>query len=177
MSDRAGGGLLFRLTERDTSILHALLGWRSDRLNRAMRLITRFGDPASVIGFSLGLILAGSPRVRQTGFVAAFALAFSHLLVQILKRSISRPRPRLPVGVASLINAPDRFSFPSGHAAAALSVTLAVMPLMGFPAGTLLVGGGMLVGISRCYLGVHYPGDVIAGWLLAVVGVFSSALL
>jgi undecaprenyl-diphosphatase len=171
MIDRSSDGLLFRLSQRDASILHALIGRRRPALDQAMRLITHLGDPAAVIGFGLTLRLAGSGSIRHAGFVALFALTFSHLLVQLLKRTISRPRPQLPVGVASLIQAPDRFSFPSGHAAAALSVTLAVAPLLGLTFGLLVVGLGLLVGISRCYLGVHYPGDVLAGWVLAVFGV------
>ncbi|MBW3554497.1 MAG: hypothetical protein KY466_13355 [Gemmatimonadetes bacterium] len=42
-----------------------------------------------------------------------------------------------------------------------------------------LSGGecGLLVGFSRCYLGVHYPGCLLAGWILAVVGLWAGALL
>jgi undecaprenyl-diphosphatase len=70
----------------------------------------------------------------------------------------------------SLIDAPDRFSFPSGHAAASLCVALGLASVLpAFFAG-LALGIGLLVGISRCYLGVHYPGDVLAGWILALAG-------
>jgi len=175
--DRVGNGLLFRLGRRDASILEALVGRRRPALNHVMRRITRLGDPAAVIGFGLVLAVAGSGEVRQAGFVALFALTLSHVLVQVLKRTITRPRPRLPVGVASLIQAPDRFSFPSGHSAAALSVALAVAPLLGLPLGAFVVGLGLLVGISRCYLGVHYPGDVLAGWVLAAFGVAVAAIV
>jgi membrane-associated phospholipid phosphatase len=41
----------------------------------------------------------------------------------------------------------------------------------------MAVALGLMVGVSRCYLGVHYPGDVAAGWLLAGVGVALGALL
>jgi undecaprenyl-diphosphatase len=168
--DRTDERLLVRLSQRDASILHALIGRRRPALNRAMRHITRLGDPIAVIGFSLALWATGSAVTGRAGFVALVAMSLSHVLVQFLKRTISRPRPRLPVGVASLIQAPDRFSFPSGHAAAALSVALAVAPLLGLPLGGLAIGFGLLVGVSRCYLGVHYPGDVLAGWVLAGIG-------
>ena len=42
---------------------------------------------------------------------------------------------------------------------------------------TLALGIGLAVGFSRCYLGVHYPGDVLAGWLLAVLGLWAGAAL
>lgn len=42
------------------------------------------------------------------------------------------------------------------------------------PAAALVLGPGFLVGVSRCYLGVHYPGDVLVGWVLAIVAVLAS---
>jgi IscR-regulated protein YhgI len=98
---------------------------------------------------------------------AAFALVASHAVVQLPKRTITRARPRMPEGFAALVQPPDRFSFPSGHAASSLSVALAVAADLPSPAAAALAALAMLVGISRCYLGVHYPRDVIAGWLLA----------
>jgi undecaprenyl-diphosphatase len=71
------------------------------------------------------------------------------------------------VGLSFLIEPEDRFSFPSGHAAAGLSVALPLALALGGGAGTLMLVAGLLVGVSRCYLGVHYPGDVLVGWALA----------
>jgi undecaprenyl-diphosphatase len=102
-------------------------------------------------------------------FVPAFSLAFSFLLSQVLKRSFSRTRPSLPVGINSLIQAPDRFSFPSGHATASLAIALPMSLALTGPLAFLVLAVGMAVGLTRCYLGVHYPGDVLAGWSLAVI--------
>lgn len=82
----------------------------------------------------------------------------------------------MPVGIASLVDAPDRFSFPSGHAAAALSVALGIGLVVPAALAAAVIGLGLLVGLSRCYLGVHYPGDVLVGWVLAVAA-FAAALL
>ena len=94
------------------------------------------------------------------------ALAISHLAVHIVKRLVHRARPvSLP-----LIAAPDRFSLPSGHATASLAITatLAIaLPAFAIP----LIGIGLLVGWSRVVLGVHYPGDVLAGQLIALATV------
>jgi undecaprenyl-diphosphatase len=156
------------LHRQDERILHFLVARRGRVLDGVMRLATHCGDAAVTIGLAL-LLLAG-PGTRETGALAAIALAASHLGVQILKRTVNRARPRLPAGVEALMQAPDRFSFPSGHAAASLSLALAISPGLAWPLGLAVLGLSLLTGVSRCYLGVHYPGDVVVGWTLAGAG-------
>ncbi|HEX9106006.1 MAG TPA: phosphatase PAP2 family protein [Longimicrobiales bacterium] len=163
--------LLLRISARDEKLLHALVQRRHKRLDRIMRSITRLGDPASAIAATGVMLLLGQ---RAAGARAAFALAASHLAVQAVKRTVNRPRPRMPVGVESLIHAPDRFSFPSGHSAATMSVALPLAAILPLPAAAGVLGLALLVGLSRSYLGVHYPGDVLAGWVLAVGGLAAA---
>lgn len=165
--------LLIRLDRQDERILHALVLHRRVFLDHWFGILTRLGDPAVAIGIAAVFAIGLFPMLAQAGREAAFALAFSHLLVQLVKRSVTRPRPRLPVGIYSLIQPPDRFSFPSGHAAATVSIAMPLATALPLPIGAVLVLVAVLVGLSRCYLGVHYPGDVCAGWLLAV---FASLL-
>ncbi|HEU0301987.1 MAG TPA: phosphatase PAP2 family protein [Longimicrobium sp.] len=157
--------ILARLHHHDERMLHAFVSRRQPGLDRLMRALTHLGDAAVTIGLTL-LLLAGP--VPGAGMSAAFALVGSHLCVQLIKRTVSRARPCLPMGVSALVQPPDRFSFPSGHAAASLSVALAVAQVLPGSAAAAVVALAMLVGLSRCYLGVHYPGDVVAGWTLAV---------
>ncbi len=152
---------------RDEAMLHALVRRRRNWLDRSLRALTHLGDAATTIT-GAAVLLRFAPG--GAGGRAAFALATSHLAVQAIKRSVNRPRPRLPGGIESLVRAPDRFSFPSGHAAASLSVALPVAVTLPPALAGGLLGLAALVGISRSYLGVHYPGDVVAGWLLAVAG-------
>lgn len=170
--------LLQLLNRHDERILHALVLRRREMTDRLMRMITHLGDAWFAVTLVWVMVSGVAPGLERAGPRAGAALVVSHLWVQLLKRTITRPRPRLPVGYASLVEAPDRFSFPSGHAAASMSIALAlaaVLPL-GLAAGVLLLAG--LVGVSRCYLGVHYPGDVLTGWLLAgVATVTASSLL
>jgi undecaprenyl-diphosphatase len=167
---------MLRLHDRDLRALHALVSRRRPWLDRAMRAVTRLGDAAVTIGVIVVLLLSGNPTFETAGRLGAIALVGSHLVVQLLKRTAARPRPHLPAGIQALVRAPDRFSFPSGHAASSLSVALAVATLVPSPAAPLVVLLALVVGLSRCYLGVHYPGDVLVGWSLALLGVVIGSL-
>ena len=99
--------------------------------------------------------------------LALATLIGSHLVVQLIKRSVVRTRPAHAGLLRALVTEPDRFSFPSGHAAAAMSVALGygiTFPALALP----LLGLAALVGFSRVRLGVHFPGDVLAGDLIAL---------
>jgi undecaprenyl-diphosphatase len=170
-------GLRLLLDQHDARVLAYLVGRRHPWLDRLMRTLTRLGEPSVIVTLALALLLAPVDALRPVSVHAGFAVVVSHALVQLLKRWIRRPRPELGVGVESLIQAPDRFSFPSGHAAAALALALSLAPALPPVAATVVVATGVLVGVSRCYLGVHYPGDVAAGWVLAAAGIGLAALL
>jgi len=160
--------LLLRIGAYDERLLRILVARRRPLLDLFMRGITRLADwPVAVL---ITLLMAGGllPGLESVGVQIAWTLALSHVGVQLLKRVFTRERPRFPVGLGWLVAVPDRFSFPSGHATAAMSIALPLaLAVSGFAAVAIL-GVGVLVGLSRCYLGVHYPGDVAAGWALAV---------
>ncbi len=134
-----------------------------------MRRVTVLGDPPVIVILTSLLAVGIVPGVGFAGRHALMVLAVSHILAQIVKRLATRSRPNLPIGIESLVHAPDRFSFPSGHATAGLAVALplaaALPPMLAIPVICL----GVTVGLSRCYLGIHYPGDVLVGWALAVL--------
>jgi undecaprenyl-diphosphatase len=112
------------------------------------------------------MALAPDTDLRAAGATALSVLVISHLMVQVAKRTATRARPDLE-SFEVLIQTPTCFSFPSGHAAAGLSVALPHAVLLGL--GALVLAVGLIVGVSRCYLGVHYPGDVLAGWALTLL--------
>jgi len=159
--------LISRIKLIDRRGFEALADHRHPYADRLMRMLTHLGGgPISILLVAF-MMSRQAPQWAAAGRQAAFALVVSHVFVQLLKRGIARRRPSLSPGLAPLIKVPDQFSFPSGHAAAALSVGLplaATLPGVFGPAVLVLAA---MVGLSRCYLGVHYPCDVIAGWVLA----------
>lgn len=136
--------------------------------------VTHLGGATCAIAVAvLPLFFLTDAHVAATD--AIVTLVVSHLVVQIAKRSVGRPRPSRRTHRAALVGEPDRFSFPSGHAAASMSV--AFVYALAYPAVAIpLVLMAGVVGLSRAVLGVHYPGDILAGQLLAVLtGLFVVA--
>ncbi len=105
--------------------------------------------------------------LAAAGAKPMLTLVVSHLIVQLFKRTVGRPRPSQSLTVRATIAEPDRFSFPSGHAAASMSIAVVYAVLFPVVAVPVLVAA-TAIGLTRVFLGVHYPGDVLAGQLIAV---------
>lgn len=168
--------LILRLAHHDERALTALLLRRRRWADAVLGLVTHLGGAVMSILIALTVWLA-VPQLSRAGLLGAFALALSHGLVQLIKRTANRPRPQLPPGLETLVRTPDRFSFPSGHSAASLSVALPLALALGGLWGWVILGLALTVGFSRAYLGVHYPGDVLAGWLLALIGILTGVVI
>jgi undecaprenyl-diphosphatase len=141
-----------------------------------MRGVTHLGGARATIMAGLLLCVAGSRNLR-VGLAALLANAASHLVVQVLKRTVARARPCDADGRAvALIDLPDPFSFPSGHAAAAFAVA-AVVGVAHPVAAPALLALATLVAASRVRLRVHRPVDVVAGALLGLTGAAAAARL
>lgn len=160
--------LLTRLDARDRDLF---LRWSlRDSMpsvsRRAWQVATHLGGAiASILAALLPLLFV--TWMRDAAGDALITLAASHLIVQVIKRSVMRERPDVRTTRVALIAVPDQFSFPSGHATAAMSV--AFVYSMAYPTFAIpLLALSMVVGLSRVFLGVHYPGDVVAGQAIAI---------
>lgn len=139
----------------------------------------------TVIGSGWGALMVlplfASPRTRRFGASLAGVLAVTSIAVFVLKAIIQRQRPYLVVPhVRPLVfDAPTDFSFPSGHAAGSFAfATFVAVALVRGASGSRkhrLAFGAVLfalasgIALSRCALGVHFPGDVAAGALLGTL--------
>ena len=94
------------------------------------------------------------------------ALALERTLYWLVKNSLRRSRPQEAVpGFRSLIRASDQFSFPSGHSSGAFLLATALLLVYG-PIAAPLFLWAFAVAMSRILLGVHFPGDTLAGALM-----------
>jgi undecaprenyl-diphosphatase len=161
--------LLARLGAQDRALLlRCAIGPATRRRSRrGWTIVTHAGGTAPSI-LAAGLPWFACCRLHEASRVALLTLVISHLIVQLIKRTSGRGRPSLAVGCAALIREPDRFSFPSGHATAAMSVALAYGAYFPTWSGVLLLVA-MVVGFSRVRLAVHYPSDVLVGQAIAAV--------
>lgn len=161
--------LLERLDARDRALfLRCTFLAPSTRMARwVWLLLTHAGGAVCTLAAAFVPLLLGGP-LAPVAQRALATLVLSHVLVQMVKRTVVRPRPSRGLTGVSLAAEPDRFAFPSGHSAAAMSVALAYAVAYPSLAAPLLVLAA-LVGMSRVFLGVHYPGDVLVGQLLAAL--------
>jgi undecaprenyl-diphosphatase len=135
--------------------------------------------------FSLGVLVGLIEVVRgraMVGVAAAGAIGLGALANSTIKLVVARPRP----DVLTPIVVEPGYSFPSGHSLSAMvayGVIAVLVARSGLPGAARAVIIGLLavlvavVGLSRVYLGAHYPTDVIGGWLMgfAWVALFAAA--
>lgn len=140
-------------------------GW----LNPLVEFYTTLGN-GGLLWIVLSLALLCWRPTRRVGAVSLLALAIGFLCTNVaVKPLIQRPRPYTAVeGLIPLLTSGDPNSFPSGHTCAAFAAGMIWLRTLPWKWGRVLaVVLAVCMGLSRLYVGVHYPTDVLAG---AVIG-------
>ncbi|WP_217598006.1 phosphatase PAP2 family protein [Cohnella sp. GbtcB17] len=173
-----------RLNAFDRSIIRFVQGSESPALSHVMKFFTAIGAglPVTAIAVAIGLILFFVLQHRRELILFVFALAGSQLLNVVMKLAFHRERP----DIHRIIQAAG-YSFPSGHSMGAFSLygisaylLWRHIPVLWGRAILIAVSAALVlaIGVSRIYLGVHYPSDVIGGylasgfWLASIIWVY-----
>jgi len=133
-------------------------------------LMSRIGYGWGVVPFDIALVLVlGVLRRYREAVFAAVALGGSALLNIGAKLVFARDRPSLWESIAP----ETTYSFPSGHAMGSMTLACVLVMLAWhtrwrWPVLAVMAPFVVLVGLSRVYLGVHYPSDILAGWAVAM---------
>lgn len=148
---------------------------RWEPLNLAVKVFTTLGN-AGIIWIIISLSMIFWKPTRKAGLLAGLALVFSLLFTNLgLKPIFARTRPYLAMEeLVPLLTSIDSNSFPSGHTSAAFSAGMVwakTLPKRWMR--VVSIGQAVLMGLSRLYVGVHYPSDVIVG---AMVGTICALL-
>ena len=143
---------------------------RNEVLDPIMLAITSLGN-AGIVWIIISLILLIIKKTRKIGICCAVALILQLTLINgILKNIVGRIRPYEVIdGLNCLVGVQKDPSFPSGHTTSSFAVAWIIFKKLpkkfGIPALILAA----LIALSRLYVGVHYPTDVLAGVFIGIL--------
>ena len=160
----------------DLSVLRFIAeGLKCPALDVFMPAFTVLGD-VGICWIVLSLVLMAFKPTRKAGFTALLAIGIGALITNVaLKNLVARPRPYTYTEWELLIERQSDWSFPSGHSTAAFAFATG-LTLVKRKAWWIYIPAGIMA-LSRLYLFVHFPTDVLAGCAIGVGAGFASKLV
>ncbi|MCL1601160.1 MAG: phosphatase PAP2 family protein [Actinomycetia bacterium] len=155
------------MREVDERVFDAVASWHSPLLDGTMPELSVVATKSRLwMGIAALLAIFGGAKGRRTAIEGMVAIGANSFVVNIpLKSAVRRKRPTDEVPEERRLAKPDSYSFPSGHTASAAAFSGVVgraYPKLWLPINALAA----MVGFSRVYTGVHFPGDVLDGWIV-----------
>lgn len=149
-------------------ILYLIQEMRTPALDSFMATVTHFGD-GGIGWLVIGILLTLFKKTRKCGWTVLFSMLVCLFVGNIgLKNLVGRLRPcQIDAGVRMLISTPGGYSFPSGHTLHAFTAATAIFLYYKKP-GVIALIFAALIAFSRMYLFVHFPTDILAGFVLGV---------
>lgn len=146
-------------------------------LDKFMPFITRFGD-GGIFWIILSVILILIPKTRKGGISMGLSLLIGFLVGNLfLKNVVGRIRPYdLNTDFELLVKPLSDFSFPSGHTLASFDAAVALF-IRNKKIGIAAIVLATLIALSRLYLYVHYPTDVLASIVLGTAIAILSCII
>ncbi len=156
------------LEKYDFKIIRYINSHLSNRiLDKLMKWITALGN-LGLIWIVISIFLISKKDLRQEGLMVIAALILTAIVGEcIIKHIVKRKRPFVIIGSEDdlLIGTPRTYSFPSGHTASSFAVS-SVFINTDNNITVFIVIIATLIALSRLYLNVHYPSDIIGGGIL-----------
>ena len=150
---------------------------RFDWLNPIVLFVTRLGDGGTVWIVLAALLLIGK-KYRKTGGSMAIALLLGYLGTNLLlKNLVMRPRPFDAIPQLQALVHAGGWSFPSGHSTSSMAAGVVMFRQPPRPIGALALILAILICLSRLYVGVHYPTDVLCGTLIGILAALCAIKL
>lgn len=134
------------------------------KLTPVITVITYLGN-AAMIWIIIAIILAIHKKTRTTGILTMISLLITFLIVNVLlKNTVARVRPYDAYElIITLIGPQSDFSFPSGHTASSFAAAIVLFERLPKKYSFWFLILAVAISLSRLYLGVHYPSDVLGG--------------
>lgn len=143
---------------------------RNDFLTPIFKFITSLGD-GGIIWILISIVLLFFKKYRKVGVMVDLSLLGSLLFNNtIVKNIVCRTRPYKMIDTLTiLIPEPGEFSFPSGHTSSSFAAGVVLFLMLPRKYGVPALILAFLIGISRLYVGVHYPTDVLGGMVMGTL--------